>query len=367
MPDTPNATPTNYNSAYTGPQIDASVGAVLDKEDSWDEAVAGKLPAGGEAGQVLEKTGAEDNAADWRTPPFLTRRNLLDNWYFVGGGSQLGDGVFPINQRGQTSYTGAGIGIDRWRTNSGYIVSTTLTAAGATFSNEMESNRGIIDMVFGQRLNFSGKTICVSMLTTSGDFLTGSVSLPEMSSSSPDSYTTVFDFGTNSTVRVFGGASGRIALQLVLGIGESISLQAIKLELGEIQTLAHQENGVWVLNELPDYAEELAKCQRYYLRITNASASIPVATGYASTANSTTPVFYLPTPVPMAKAPTVSFTGNIGVYPPNSAGIVLSSITRAFLISTGVALLTEITSAGPQGGGYVLRPSTGTVIELSAE
>ena len=28
-----------------------------------------------------------------------SNRNLLDNAYFVGGGSQLGDGVFPINQR----------------------------------------------------------------------------------------------------------------------------------------------------------------------------------------------------------------------------------------------------------------------------
>lgn len=29
------------------------------------------------------------------------RRNLLDNWYFVGGGSQQGGGQFPINQRGK--------------------------------------------------------------------------------------------------------------------------------------------------------------------------------------------------------------------------------------------------------------------------
>jgi len=149
------------------------------------------------------------------------------------------------------------------------------------------------------------------------------------------------------------------------------TIVAAKLEIGTGQTLCRNEgtteNPVWVLNEMPDYAEELAKCQRYYLRITNSSASIPVATGYASTANSTTPVFYLPTPVTMANVPAVTFTGNIGVYPPNSAGIVLSSITRAYLISTGVALVAEIASAGPQGGGYVLRPSTGAVIELSAE
>lgn len=42
--------------------------------------------------------------------------NLLDNWYFVGGGSQQGGGQFPINQRGQTSYSGTNQNaIDRWK------------------------------------------------------------------------------------------------------------------------------------------------------------------------------------------------------------------------------------------------------------
>lgn len=38
---------------------------------------------------------------------------------------------------------------------------------------------------------------------------------------------------------------------------------AAKLELGSQQTLAHQENGVWVLNEIPNYGEQLRRCQRY--------------------------------------------------------------------------------------------------------
>ena len=39
---------------------------------------------------------------------------------------------------------------------------------------------------------------------------------------------------------------------------------AAKLELGSQQTLAHQENGAWVLNEIPDYGEQLRRCQRYF-------------------------------------------------------------------------------------------------------
>lgn len=44
-----------------------------------------------------------------------------------------------------------------------------------------------------------------------------------------------------------------------------ITVSAVKLELGSQQTLAHQENGVWVLNEIPDYGEQLRRCQRYYI------------------------------------------------------------------------------------------------------
>ena len=43
--------------------------------------------------------------------------------------------------------------------------------------------------------------------------------------------------------------------------GDYIVIEAIKLELGNTQTLAYQdENGEWVLNEIPDYQDQLDKC-----------------------------------------------------------------------------------------------------------
>ena len=41
-------------------------------------------------------------------------RNLFRNPYFIGGGSQQGAGIFPVNQRGLTNYSTAGYTIDRW-------------------------------------------------------------------------------------------------------------------------------------------------------------------------------------------------------------------------------------------------------------
>ena len=45
-----------------------------------------------------------------------------------------------------------------------------------------------------------------------------------------------------------------------------VDMVAAKLEFGSSQTLAHKEGSKWVLNEIPDYATELAKCQRYFYK-----------------------------------------------------------------------------------------------------
>lgn len=62
-----------------------------------------------------------------------SNRNLLDNAYFVGGGSQLGGETFPINQRGQTSYSGTGNTIDRWKCNDPVGV-LSLSASGMSIT-----------------------------------------------------------------------------------------------------------------------------------------------------------------------------------------------------------------------------------------
>ena len=44
-----------------------------------------------------------------------------------------------------------------------------------------------------------------------------------------------------------------------------VIVYAVKLELGSQQTLAHQDaDGNWILNEIPDYGEQLRRCQRYF-------------------------------------------------------------------------------------------------------
>ena len=86
-----------------------------------------------------------------------------------------------------------------------------------------------------------------------------------------------------------------------------VTLLAAKLELGSTQTLAHKEGDRWILNEIPDFGEQLRRCQRYYF-VTNANHFF---SGWCTT----TEKFWthISTPVPMRAIPAISVIkpGNI--------------------------------------------------------
>lgn len=215
------------------------------------------LPSGAEATGTLQ----------------VVNRNLLDNWYFVGGGSQLGDGVFPINQRGQTTYNGTGYGIDRWMTYAsncvmeilpGYI-SIDLNITGVPFRQMCNSAIGL-----------AGKTVTFSILAK-GENIRTTISAFEGNTFTKHFISKVFP-GDANTFKIYSITavlenllSTENLYAQIYAYGNTFSpilCKAVKLELGSEQTLAHnegtEENPVWVLNEVPDYGEELRKCQRYY-------------------------------------------------------------------------------------------------------
>lgn len=86
---------------------------------------------------------------------------------------------------------------------------------------------------------------------------------------------------------------------LVLGIGASITVRAMKLENGEDQTLARQDtNGNWILNDPPPQrGAELRKCQEQYF-IAKGNSSYPfIGQGFIMTA--TAAQIIIPLPVTM--------------------------------------------------------------------
>lgn len=257
-----------YNSIHTGAQIDEAVGRALS----------------GRAG---------------------INPNLLDNWYFGNPVDQRGGYVVPpgtpyytdtdmTSQAGTTTiyykgnrltgtysevvfyenaqyvvptsslvrgYIDSGYGIDRWHMYSG-----TLKIQNDIIELSGASNGGVLEQRIENPKRFAGKTVTLSVLGKR---------------SKASWYITVRQDGVYRNINLsipngFACASVTFVADSTLSNDLSIAfacwdesdvaeIKAVKLELGSQQTLAHQdENGNWVLNEIPNYAEELAKCQRYF-------------------------------------------------------------------------------------------------------
>lgn len=186
----------------------------------------------------------------------MVNPNLLDNWYFGN----------PVNQRGQTSYTGTNTyTIDRWMTDN----TVTVVDGGITVK------RTVYVALFYQYLEDSlvnaiaGKVVTYSALTTDG-LMTVTTKLPPSKSSDWDTDNAVQGDLVLDTIK---SGAGKIYIRFYsLVDGTEATIIAVKLELGSQQTLAHQENGVWVLNEIPKFGDQLAECQRSYQVYTTAAA-----------------------------------------------------------------------------------------------
>lgn len=94
----------------------------------------------------------------------------------------------------------------------------------------------------------------------------------------------------------------QVAFQPLGSVAGTFDIKAAKLELGQTQTLAHQENGQWVLNEVPDYGEQLRRCQRYCYRL-NSHA-------YGWTYNNNTVNCLIPLPVTLRTTPAITLHSN---------------------------------------------------------
>ena len=192
--------------------------------------------------------------------------NLLDNWYFGN----------PVNQRGQTEYADAGYTVDRWYIgpngklmllpNEGVCAQNVKSTEGMHWIRE-GIDKKMLERLQGCKVTLSA--LCRRTMSAvaylalySGDSSITHAIIPQS-----EQYELI-----STTVRIPQLQSERASVSFVTHSGlansaEAIYIKAVKLELGEQQTLAHQDaNGNWVLNEIPDFGEQLRRCQRYFQR-----------------------------------------------------------------------------------------------------
>ena len=249
-------------------------------------------------------------------------RNLIINWYFGN----------PVNQRDVSgTISSAGYFLDRWKLVSG---SVTINTDGITLNGTMQQVLETAPV----------GTVTASALTQAG---VGEV-VPTYNS---------------ETKTVTVTAAGK-------------KLVAVKLEIGSQQTLAHQDSsGTWVLNEIPDYGEELTKCMRYLQIISTPydTSGNGVAIGYA---NNTVDLWVpIPLAVPMRISPTPTIpTGGVALFKVGKTSNNLKDVTRVtggWAMQTGGACSMRsliFTSSGLTAGEtYALFLRQGAQIVLSSE
>lgn len=168
---------------------------------------------------------------------------------------------FSINQRGQTEYTGGGYTADMWHhsgtgvvtINNGIQLSATTPSV---IAQKIENPAQLAGKIVTISAMFStNASRCILRLRVNGswtgyEMVTGDVGCVSTTLTLPDDIDTLsFELGTTSE-----------------GI-TNWDISRVKLELGNIQTLARQDDeGNWVIiDPPPNPALELAKCQRYYL------------------------------------------------------------------------------------------------------
>ena len=295
----------SYKSIHTGQQIDAGVSAALNPDTTPTAGSDALITSGGTKAALDGKqntltfdstpTAGSSNpvTSDGIKSALSTfvRPNLLDNWYFVGGGSQQGGGQFPINQRGQTTYSNGGYTIDRWEKNQYFGGTINIISAGLNLVADSAGLR--IQQKNEQRNILLQKTGTFSVLTSDGSLY--SITFPIGSATG----------GTSLGDKMIFYSTSDFAVVLDVRANNEVTIAAMKLEVGHDQTLAHQENGAWVMNEIPDYQQVLEKCQSVYLDLGSGAGPVYIGAPYSSTEA----VLFVPTPVAMRSPLMLSFVG----------------------------------------------------------
>lgn len=181
--------------------------------------------------------------------------NLLHNWYFGN----------PVNRNGKTVYddtTNSKMTIDRWYAEAPIIL--TVNTSNITVENTSSNYAIVYQKMYSEvARQYIGEKITYSILVDSIDsgafgayVYDGSAVIGQINPLKVGMNSISFDYSfaetVGPTIRIQGMGPGKM------------NVKAAKLELGDTQTLAHQDaNGNWVLNEIPDYAEQMSICQQY--------------------------------------------------------------------------------------------------------
>lgn len=271
-----------------------------------------------------------------------SNRNLLNNPFF------------EVNQRGVNgSVANAAYGLDRWRyvSNGGGSCSMQtgqITIVQRLSNIEQRIEPSVLDAV-------ANKALTASIMFADGTVEAGTATMPA-------GYTNgqmVMDLILgNAELRLYYGTTYCYLRISPLDASGTITIRAVKLELGSVSTLANDAP--------PNYAEELARCQRYFVRIKTAS-QYPYHIGFGVASSTTALRVTIPTPVSMRAMPTsITFSGSLHAYG-NGLLKAITSLTGLDYTANGILVSAAASDLAINEVMTLMANSIGTYIDISAD
>lgn len=318
MPDT-------YISQFSGEEIDAAVRAAqMISGASTPAELRKKLEIRGDTIPV-SATDPTPISEALTTSGGGINPNLLDNWFFGR----------PVNQRGQVEYTGSNIYcIDRFIC---YSLNVNISNSCLKLSSAEYWYSRIGQKIEPNLLNaLSGKQVIMTALLKSAKAGQVKISLYDstdnISSDTEKIETTTGDVQLVTTTFTIPPSYSNHKVEALfysdyLKNGQETELYALKLELGDTQTLAHQDSsGNWILNEIPDFGEQLRRCQWYHREIERSNYG---TFAFGMSTSATEIDFLIPLNPPMRVAPSVSFEGSFATN-----GVSFNSISSLVVVKS---------------------------------
>lgn len=278
--------PVNQKDGYFVPQ-----GAIIYSDSSLSE--SSKIGAAAYASPVVEFTNTYVKLRDVKFPT---------QYYYAAVSAAV------------PGYCTVGYTVDRWKLDIGETVTLEdgcicLKKSGTYWGEYFDD--------FDQ---FIGMTLTGSVLLSDGTLRTGSF---------------VYNGSVNQAQTFFSSELGFYVMKLsdsktqceINSLVDNVKIKAAKLELGDTQTLAHQDSsGNWILNEIPDFGEQLRRCQRYLFSARGTTNYVCAGSGYISV-DGTEATIVVPTPISLRATPVCMVNGILHVDTSYGEGVTGNNVS----------------------------------------
>lgn len=272
---------------------------------------------------------------------YISNHNYIDNWYFAN----------PV-QQGLPNYE-----LDRW-----YLIKeqessygwTSVSPNGFSFSSSGAPCRFIMNQKLEAREELYGKEFRFSCIVTDNSLTEGfsisfgyGESVYDQPTVSESIYISDGTVGLFQTYGIFPELSGnqRYIVSIDTGsiqAGKTVTVLAVKLEIGDNQTLGYKDySDKWNVISPPSYTEELIKCQRYGFVIdsqnfVNSAGAISnkAYVGYARTGQ-----LFINTPVTLRALPSITLEGDniLRIWRDGASNVAdITSLTPILLYPNGI-------------------------------